>query len=489
MALGGYNEPDGHEHKDRIEGPLPVGNLEHIYCRQWSLEDSLGGYENEKYRKDEDLERHQTSEGPSRQCKDDEKNANLAEVAAPPPVDRGEEKPRVLNWRSAPPIHLNNEPKSTKPASKSRPASKLLTEIYIISYLIFFSIIGTLARLGLQALTFYPGAPVQTGVLWANFAGSLIMGFLSEDQRLFREEWGSLSNPKLANSLPPLNPPNEGKPPPEVDHTTQKKKHATVKKTIPLYIGLATGFCGSFTSFSSFIRDVFLALSNDLPSPSATPTGTIPRSGGYSFLALLAIIILTLSLCLSALQFGAHIALALDPYTPILSFSLTRRFLDRFIIFLALAAWIAAIVLSIFPPTDHTPWRTQALFALVFAPPGCLLRFYISRALNARIPSFPLGTFIVNILGTALEGMFYDLQHSPLTVGGGALGCQVLQGTMDGFCGCLTTVSTWVGELKGLRRRHAYIYGTSSILVAFAFLVVEMGPVRWGRGFAAPACG
>jgi fluoride ion exporter CrcB/FEX len=68
-------------------------------------------------------------------------------------------------------------------------------------------------------------------------------------------------------------------------------------------------------------------------------------------------------------------------------------------------------------------------------------------------------------MGTTILGMCWDLQRAPLaaargtSIGGGILGCQALQGIQDGFCGCLTTVSTWVLELMSLRRRHAYIYG------------------------------
>ena len=89
-------------------------------------------------------------------------------------------------------------------------------------------------------------------------------------------------------------------------------------------------------------------------------------------------------------------------------------------------------------------------------------------------------------------GMAYSIQHatvstSPLTIGG-TTGCEVLEGIMDGFCGCLTTVSTWVLELSDLRRRHAYIYGSVSVAVALGFLVVEIGSLQWTRGLATPVC-
>lgn len=70
--------------------------------------------------------------------------------------------------------------------------SKFLTKLYTVSYLIFFSFVGTLARLAIEALTFYPGAPVTTSILWANVAGSFIMGFLSEVHELFRSDGGQV---------------------------------------------------------------------------------------------------------------------------------------------------------------------------------------------------------------------------------------------------------------------------------------------------------
>lgn len=389
----------------------------------------------------------------------------LSESAAPQPA---QEPPSEREWHSA--------ERESAPSSASA-LSKHATHLYTVSYLIFFSFFGTLARLGLQALTFYTGAPVVTGVLWANVSGSLVMGFLSEDQNLFREEWGE----------------RRAKADADADTPTQTH-HKAVKKTIPLYIGLTTGFCGCCTSFSSFIRDVFLALANALPDPSL-PTGAAiaSRNGGYSFMALIAVILLTVSLSLSALICGAHLALALTRWTPTVPFAFTRRVLDRVVVVLAWGCWLGTVFLAIWPPDRHgrDVWRGRAVFALVFAPLGCLFRFYVSLYLNSRIPAFPLGTFTANIFGTIVEGMCYDLQHIRglgAVVPTALTGCQVLQGVMDGFCGSATTISTWVSELNGLSRRHAYVYGTTSVAVALGFLVVITGSLLWTRGFDAAVC-
>jgi len=296
---------------------------------------------------------------------------------------------------------------------------------------------------------------------------------------LFKEEWGT---PAYQQQIEKSKQDEENGSDPDIDLQAAKKAHAATKKTIPLYIGLATGFCGSFTSFSSFIRDAFLAMSNGL-----TTTG--PRNGGYSFMALLAVVISTVALCISGLFIGAHIAIASEPYTPSLPFKFGRKILDRVAVFLAWGCWIGAIFLAIFPPDRHNNspelWRGRAVFALIFAPLGCLGRFYASLYLNGKIASFPLGTYVVNIFGTAILGMSYDLQRVPL---GGIISCQVLQGVEDGFCGCLTTVSTWVVELTSLRRNHAYKYGAASVIVALCFLIVIVGSVQWTRGFSELQC-
>ena len=238
------------------------------------------------------------------------------------------------------------------PTPKAQRMSKLLTELYTISFLIFFAIWGSLARLGLQALTFYPGAPVIFSELWANVAGTFIMGFLSEDMRLFREEWGSTGGGGGAGFEGPDDEPADGirGGTLEKQRTLDRKSHGKVKKTIPMYVGLTTGFCGSFTSFSSFVRDVFLGLSNDLPAPmyhsTESPSTLTHRDAGYSVMAILGVVFVTVALCFCALKAGAHLAAAMDPATPTLPFRLTRRVIDPLFVVLGIGCWIGAVVMA-----------------------------------------------------------------------------------------------------------------------------------------------
>ena len=498
-----YTIPDNYENLNEFAGPSPVENpKEGSLYRHRSLEQ-----ERSKSRDARRSKRASVQQAPSSRRNTATgfgPEQNLSEIAALPPL-QDQHSSELLPKEEKPGSSVSGESGRIEPPPRKHKVSRFATQLYTVSYLVLFSILGTLARLGLQWLTFYPGAPVVTDILWANFAGTLFMGFLAEDRRLFRDEWGN-------DGIEEKQRPSDEESPPERE-AAAKAAHVKVKKTIPLYIGLATGFCGSFTSFSSFMRDVFFALSNNLPTPvnhhypsSAGPistTSTISRNGGYSFMALLAVITLTLALCLSGLKLGAHIAILLDPLTPTFPFVLLRKILDRTVVVVAWGAWLGAVFMAIWPPDRpsgpdskgswaNETWRGQAIFALVFAPAGCLLRFYASLKLNGIMPSFPLGTFAVNIFGTAVLGMAFDLQHVSLDntagVGGGRVGCQVLEGVMDGFCGCLTTVSTWIAELNGLGRRHAYVYGGVSVLSGLGILTIIMGSVRWTVGWGTVVC-
>ncbi|KAF4963312.1 hypothetical protein FSARC_8643 [Fusarium sarcochroum] len=416
--------------------------------------------------------------------------SNLGEVSPVPPLEepsidpaRDRSRGRSSFARHETPVQ---EPEAIPQEARQHTTSKLLTGLYTHSYLIFFAILGTLARLGLTALTHYNGTPVIFNTIWANFSGSLVMGFLAEDRKLFRNEWGNATYDEALKRAKQKRSDEENcsgsSQQKEVDLEAAKRAHLTTKKTIPLYIGLATGFCGSFTTFSSFIKDTFLALSNEMPTPgwSESPTS---RNGGYSFMAMLAVIITTVSLSLSGLFLGAHLAIGLERVTPTIPFSLSRRVLDPLGVLLGWGCWLGAVLLAIFPP--HNAWRGQALFSLVFAPLGCLLRFYLSLHLNGKMATFPVGTFSANVLGTVLLGMSWDLAHVPL---GGVVGCQVLQGIEDGFCGCLTTISTWVAELSGLRRRSGWIYGMTSVVASLVLMIAIMGGLRWSDGYSKLLC-
>lgn len=313
---------------------------------------------------------------------------------------------------------------ATPPAAPEREKGNILPLLHTMSWLIFFSILGTLARLGLSGLTTYPGSPIG-GVIWAQFAGCVLMGFLIEDLHIFA-----------------LRPPRKRSSSPGSGSGASKELAPRSKATLPLYLGLTTGFCGSLTSFSSFLLATFELLSNTAPAYGGRPTK------GYNLLAALAYLIGTLSLSFSGLQFGAQLALFAQPLLPSIPYR-TATTLDWIAVPLSVGGWVGIVAMTVLVPR----WREEALMACVFAPLGVGVRFWVSRWLNARVRTFPVGTFAVNVVGTAvLAGLVVGRYR----VVGAGTGCGVLRGWGDGFCGCLTTVSTFVVEVRGLRREWLF---------------------------------
>ncbi|KAF2095395.1 putative chromosome condensation protein [Rhizodiscina lignyota] len=410
--------------------------------------------------------------------------ANIDELAAPPPV----ENPYERRWYRHESIEDRRSPdpeyrRKSKEKKSRLPFSKLRSmNMYNVSNLIFFSILGTLARLGLQALTTYPNAPVIMSEVWANVGGSFILGFLQEDKAIFSNRRSEAIPGPTPNESETSDTENAAQTPP----TDNEKKSAEldllqVKKTLPPYIGLTVGFCGSFTSFSALIRDAFLALSNDLlPANPGAPS----RHTGYSAAAVTAVLIAETGLSLAALSSGAHFALACAPILSRFPNTGFRRLLNPLMLLLGPGCWLGAVLLAIWPVQNV--WRGEVVFALVFAPIGCLMRFALALTLNGISSMFPFGTFAANVFGSWVLAMCFDLQRS--SSGQAVVSCQVLQGVEDGFSGCLTTVSTWVAELKGLRRRHAYTYGAASLGVSFAGFLIIVGSLRWTMGFDTPLC-
>lgn len=240
--------------------------------------------------------------------------------------------------------------------------------------------------------------------------------------------------------------------------------------------------------FADTIRDAFLVLSNDLDtSPYASQTTTATpksRPDGYSVMAYIAVIWIEVSMSLAALSLGGHLGIATHRWTDRLPAVSFERFMNKIVIFVGWGTWMGAIIMAIWPP--HEAWRGQAVFAVVFAPVGAILRFRLAKLLNRKFASFPLGTFAASVFGTCVLGMVWDLQHS--IANDVAIPRQVLQGVADGFCSALTTVSTWVLELKALRVRHAYVYAVLSLALSFACMTAIMGLLRWTVGFDTATC-
>ena len=97
--------------------------------------------------------------------------------------------------------------------------------------------------------------------------------------------------------------------------------------------------------------------------------------------------------------------------------------------------------------------------------------------MNTIMKKLPLGTMTANVVGTGLLGVFHVLQNKNVHVSPHA--CSTLQGLIDGFCGALTTISTFAVELNVMQgSRYAWIYGGISIILSQLLLVIIILPAH-----------
>jgi fluoride exporter len=100
-----------------------------------------------------------------------------------------------------------------------------------------------------------------------------------------------------------------------------------------------------------------------------------------------------------------------------------------------------------------------AVLVFLGAAVGAPLRYLTDRLVQSRHDSlFPWGTFSVNLAGCLILGA--------LTGAGTALPGTVLALVGTGFCGALTTYSTFSYETLRLAEQKAYLYATMNVIIS-----------------------
>lgn len=107
---------------------------------------------------------------------------------------------------------------------------------------------------------------------------------------------------------------------------------------------------------------------------------------------------------------------------------------------------------------------TAALWVALGAAVGAPLRYLIDRALQTRFPGrFPYGTLTVNLLGSLLIGVLAGAAPVLPSAVGPAVGI--------GFCGALTTYSTFGYETLRLLERREWTVGALNVAVSVSACV------------------
>ncbi|CEP06895.1 hypothetical protein [Parasitella parasitica] len=283
---------------------------------------------------------------------------------------------------------MSNIPAKTVEVNENR--------IAIAAAIIPFSIAGALIRIAIERLQDYTGAPVFA-LVYAQWIGCVIMGI------------------------------------------TNKNKSALISWYQPLHPGITTGLCGSITTFSSWQLGIFKEFAN---------YNQYQHTRGKNVLAALSEFLVTLAMSLNGLLFGQHVGQAFsdrlhaDTEPRLLPRGFSFVYLDKkdgLIIVFAVLSWLGVVFASIF-----SPYQRELAFACVFAPAGALTRWCLSFY-NVKMPHFPIGTFAANIFGTLALAVLALVQSGPHI---SAIACEVVAGLEDGFCGCLTTISTFIVSFK-----------------------------------------
>ncbi|MEP7034780.1 MAG: fluoride efflux transporter CrcB [Dermatophilaceae bacterium] len=120
------------------------------------------------------------------------------------------------------------------------------------------------------------------------------------------------------------------------------------------------------------------------------------------------------------------------------------------------------------------------LLVIAGAAVGAPLRYLSDRAIQTRHDTvFPWGTLTVNVLGSLILGVV----AGAVVAGGASAQVQLAVGT--GFCGALTTYSTFSYETLRLLETDARLIAAASVVasivagLASAFLGVAIGQAIW----------
>lgn len=164
--------------------------------------------------------------------------------------------------------------------------------------------------------------------------------------------------------------------------------------------------------------------------------------------------------------------------------------LDTLALFSGALAYLVALLLYFLAPRHS--WRHRALFPLLLGPPGAALRFWLAK-LNTRaafLDRFPLGTFIANMVASLLIAGVFAAQRLPSSDAATShTRCDALYAIQQGFCGCLSTVSTFAVEARAIHKRGwnwAYVLG--SVVAGHVLVMAVVGGVHWGGATYGPSC-
>ena len=285
-----------------------------------------------------------------------------------------------------------------------------------------------------------------------------------------------------------------------------------------LITAITTGFCGSLSSYSSMMLEAFL-FSTSLNVVNIEKHVKLPNRA-YGIMEFLSVVLSQMFVSLGTYLFGRAFASDIivnfiengtrnnKASSPSFSSSsdlkensveknVRHPVLNKWIKFVdLLLAWSAiplialfVVLASVYDNSSRSDWTLGPIFGIF----GTFSRYYISLFLNPISNKFYVGTFICNQFAVLTLGFFTLVQrgyNSSLTgpIISRINACRIVSGLASGYCGSLSTISTFLNEGYNMKLSYALIYYLVTIALSFIFLVVTLGAFSWSRGLTLPVC-
>ncbi|QPG74499.1 hypothetical protein FOA43_001829 [Brettanomyces nanus] len=330
----------------------------------------------------------------------------------------------------------------------------------VLLEVVFGSILGNMARISLTKLTSYQNEYLHYSpgsCLWSNFSACFIMAWCNHAVGF----WDSLLLDSGKNNM----------------------------KQMALHTGITAGFCGSFSTWSSLVAELLFktidALNGGYPLPNS----------GYGVLEFFAVLLIQMGVSFFGYYLGRDFAALLDLWavfnraSRLLNYKVCRIF-ELTTAGLAIAGFIANLVLTCTLPLDNF-WKKDYSLSILFGVVGAILRFQLSKY-NGKFHMkwFPAGTLMANVLActvlavvTLLNNGYIDSSTQSRIVSN-KVHRMVINAFVSGFCGSLSTISSFVNELYNLKHPiQRYTYFSVTFLPSFIIMLLIDGTFVWTRGF------
>ncbi len=168
---------------------------------------------------------------------------------------------------------------------------------------------------------------------------------------------------------------------------------------------------------------------------------------------------------------GRHLSLFILP--PSLKTRKRVQFLNDdiciwFFVILIILSIPALVLVAVLLPVNQ---NTYFIYSVIFAPFGSLTRYTLSIIFNFN-PNFPYGTLLANVIGSYIYFGMVAINEYVHTLS--LLETQIIISIIQGYCGCLTTVSTFILELDTIKKRkYIYLYFIITLLpIQIAYIIL-----------------